>query len=476
MTSVHEIGALDLAAEYASGSLSPVEVVETYLERSSALGDGVGAFVRLTEDLAHRQARASEARWRAGQPLSPLDGVPVPIKDLHFVAGERAQLGSVAFDLVPEQDDNVVQALKDAGTICTGSTNTPEFGLPCYTEPDPSIAPPARTPWDRSRTAGGSSGGAAAAVATGLAPVAHGSDGGGSIRIPASCCGLVGLKTSRGRVSNGPLRDAVGDLPVSGPLGRSVNDVAALLDVMARAFPGDPYAAPAPASTFVSAAGSDPGRRRIGRYARPVISDSEVDREYLAAWEAASAALVRAGHVVEDIDPPFPVEAVAWFETVWSVLACLTPVAPEREDDLQPLTRWLRERGRAVGGVELAQAISMMRLLARLAQSASAGYDAVLTPALAMPPPEVGWFTEVDPADNFERQKQFTPFTAPYNVTGQPAIVVPWSMGSTGLPISVQLVARMYDESSLLSLGSQIEVLRPAANLWSELRPAYGWA
>jgi amidase len=476
VTSLHEIGALDLAAEYAAGSLSPVEAVDAYLERSAALGDGVGAFVRLTEDLAHRQARASEARWRDGRPLSPLDGVPVPIKDLHFVAGERAQLGSVAFDLVPEQDDNVVLALKDAGTICTGATNTPEFGLPCYTEPDPSIAAPARTPWDLSRTAGGSSGGAAAAVAAGLAPVAQGSDGGGSIRIPASCCGLVGLKTSRGRVSNGPLRDAVGDLPVNGPLGRNVADVAALLDVMARPFPGDPYAAPAPASTFLVAAGSDPGRLRIGRFARPVITDVVVDGEHLAAWESASAALDRAGHLVEDIDPPFPVEAVAWFETLWCVLACLTPIAPEREDDLQPLTRWLRERGRQVGGLELAQAISMIRLLARLAQAATDGYDAVLTPALALPPPAVGWFTEVDPADNFERQKQFTPFTAPYNVTGQPALAVPWSIGSTGLPISVQLVGRMYAESSLLSLGSQLEVLRPAADLWRTLRPAFGWS
>lgn len=274
-------------------------------------------------------------------------------------------MGSATYDITPFGDDHVVTRLKQGNVVMTGKTNTPEFGLPCYTEP--SVALPARTPWDLSRSAGGSSGGAAAAVAAGLAPVAHGSDGGGSVRIPASVCGLVGIKTSRGRTSTGPLRDPVGEFPVNGPLARTVRDAAALLDVMAGAFPDDPYPAPPllPGETFLKAAGREPGVLRIGRFRTPLIADADVHQDCIDAYDSASMLLEELGHVVEDFTPVFPDTMVGTFETIWSVLALLTPVDPAREGDLMPLTRYLRERGAKVSGLELAGAVSFARIISR---------------------------------------------------------------------------------------------------------------
>lgn len=245
MSALHDLTALEQADAIRTRTLSPVELAEHYLARTEALNDEVGAFITITPELALEQARAAEqAVMDSADPgeLPVLHGVVVPVKDLQFLGGVRCTMGSATYDITPFGDDHVVTRLKQGNVVMTGKTNTPEFGLPCYTEP--SVALPARTPWDLSRSAGGSSGGAAAAVAAGLAPVAHGSDGGGSVRIPASVCGLVGIKTSRGRTSTGPLRDPVGEFPVNGPLARTVRDAAALLDVMAGAFPDDPYPAP----------------------------------------------------------------------------------------------------------------------------------------------------------------------------------------------------------------------------------------
>ncbi|MCU0265788.1 MAG: amidase, partial [Actinomycetia bacterium] len=322
MSELHDLTALEQAAAVRRREVSPVELAEHYLARIDRLADDLGAFITVTPELALEQARAAEdAVRRADDPadLPVLHGLPVPVKDLNFVAGVRCTLGSLTYDLVPFGDDNVVQALRAGSLAFTGKTNTPEFGLPCYTEN--AVAPPARTPWDRSRSAGGSSGGAAAAVAGGLAPVAHGSDGGGSVRIPASVCGLVGIKPSRGRISNGPLRDPVGDLVTNGPLARTVADAAALLDVMAGPFPGDPYVALPlpPGETFLDHATRDPGRLRIGRYRTPVIASTEVHPECVAAFEESSQLLADLGHEVVDVDPPFGPELVPMFEVLWSV-------------------------------------------------------------------------------------------------------------------------------------------------------------
>ena len=472
MSELHDLSALQQGAAIAAGELSPVEITEHYLARTERLGAEVGAFITVTPELALEQARAAEAAVRdaaaSGAALPPLHGVVVPVKDIDFQAGVRCTMGSAVYDITPAGDDNLVTAMRASSLVMTGKTNTPEFGLPCYTEN--AVAPPARTPWDLSRSAGGSSGGAAAAVAAGLVAAAQGADGGGSIRIPASVCGLVGIKPSRGRVSNGPLRDPVGDIVCAGPLARTVADAAALLDVLAVPFPGDPYYAPGlpPGETFLAAARREPGRLRIGRYRTPVIVETDLDPEVVEGYERASALLESLGHDVEDVPPPFGPEVFASFEKLWGVLALLTPVMPDNEERLMPLTRWLREQGRGVSGIEVAGAVSFMRVVARAAMAATAGYDAVLTPSLAQLPVAVGAMRDDDdPAADFLAQKRFTPFTSPYNISGQPALSVPLHWTADDLPVGVQLVGRTGEEALLISLAAQLE----AADPWLERRP-----
>lgn len=473
MSELHDLTALEQAAAVRGGELSPVELVGHYLARIEALSDTVGAFVTVTAEAARRHARDAEARVTAApdrRDLPPLLGVPTAIKDLNAVAGVPMKLGSAAFaDLVPSWDDHVVRLLRAAGTISLGKTNTPEFGLPCYTEPDPSIAPPARSPYDLQRSAGGSSGGAAAAVAGGLVPVAQGSDGGGSIRIPASACGLVGLKTARGRVSSGPVGGDLSGLGVIGPLSRTVADAAALLDAMAVPQVGDPQWAPPlqGGETFLEHAGREPGRLRIGRYVDNVLG-APVAADCLAAWESASALMEAQGHTVDDVPvPPFG-ELFGSFVTVWCVGAAGTPVDPAREELLLPLTRWLRRRGQGISATEYAAALSSLQTAARTLIAATAAYDAVLTPTLAQPPALVGGLRDdADPHGDFGAQGRFTPYTAVYNLTGQPAISLPLHSDRNGLPIGVQLIGRPADEAGLLRLAAQLERAAP----WRDRHP-----
>lgn len=475
MAELHDLTALEAAAAVRAKEISPVELVDHALDRIEILDDRLGAFVTVTAESAREQARVAEAAVMAGEQLPPLHGVPTAIKDLNNVAGVPTQCGSaVMAGFVPDTDDYVVRLLREAGTISLGKTSTPEFGLPCYTETD--IGAPARTPWDTGRLAGGSSGGAGAAVAAGIVAIAQGSDGGGSIRIPASVCGLVGLKTSRGRVSRGPLDLDSTRLSVLGPLARTVRDAAAFLDAVAVAQPGDPDPlAPLPdGDSFLAWCERDPGRLRIGRYTdSPIIS--ELDPQVRAAWERASTLLAGLGHDIEDVAPPLPPEAVPAFELVWSVSAATIPVPPERESQLRPLTRWLRERGRRVAGPDFANALAELSVFSRRGLAAGAHLDAVLTPTLAMLPRPVGWFTAgADPATDFERQKQFTPYTAMYNMTGQPAISLPLYMSDEGLPIGMMLVGRPAGEAALLSLAAQLEAALPWADRHPEMWAAQG--
>ncbi|MGE5762521.1 MAG: amidase [Mycobacterium leprae] len=474
MGDVHDLTLLEQAAAIRRREVSPVELVEHYLARIERLDPRVGAFVTVTPDPARAAAREAERalldRAVDVDTLPPLHGVPLAIKDLNYTAGVRTTLGSSTYaEFVPMVDDFVVAVLRAAGTISVGKTNVPEFGLPCYTEPD--VAPPARTPWDLDRSAGGSSGGAGAAVAAGLVPAAQGSDGAGSIRIPASACGLVGLKPARGRISGGPLAANVTGLSVNGPLARTVRDAAALLDAMAGPMPGDPFWAPPPppGATFLAACERPPRALRIGRTRTPVVADTDLHPQVVAAWEAASGLLEELGHAVEDVPPAFTPDVVKRFETVWSVSATLTPVDPAEDFRLRPLTRWLRARGRAVSGPEFARALADMQLAARAAVAASAAYDAVLMPTLAAPPARVGELRDDgDPARDFANQKAFTPFTSVANVTGQPAVSLPLHWTADGLPVGVMLLGRPAGEAGLLSLAAQVEAARP----WHERRPA----
>ncbi len=469
MTQLHDLSALEQAAAVRSRQTSAADLVEHYAGRIAAHDSAVGAFVTLTLDAARAQAVEADQAVAAGEPLPPLHGVPIAIKDLNMVAGVPSKLGSKAFeDFVPPFSDFVVDKLRAAGTISLGKTNTPEFGLPCYSETD--VAPPARTPWDLSRSAGGSSGGAAAATAAGLVPFAQGSDGGGSVRIPSSVCGLFGIKVSRGRISRGPLQGDITGLSWDGPLARTVRDAAAMLDAMAGPMPGDPHWAPPPAQTFLSYADRPTGWLRIGRTREPVVAGADVHPDVIEAYDQASALLAELGHEVVDIDPPYDaVELTPSFEVLWSVSAAGVPVPPDRDHLLRPLTRWLRERGKATSATEFTAAMGQLQAATRRGIAATAQYDVLLMPTVAQPPVPVGWFSEIgDPAEEFERMKRFTPWTAVFNMTGQPAVNVPLHWSSAGLPIGIMLVGRPADEGTLISLSSQLEQARP----WRDRHPA----
>lgn len=469
MTQLHDLSALEQAAAVRRGETSALELVDHYAARIQRHDAAVGAFVTLTLDTARAQAKQADAAVAAGEDLPPLHGVPIGIKDLNLTAGVPTRLGSRLFeDFVPMLSDFVVDKLRTAGTISLGKTNTPEFGLPCYTEPD--VAPPARTPWDRTRSAGGSSGGAAAAVASGLLPFAQGSDGGGSIRIPASACGLFGLKPARGRISAGPIVGDISGLATNGPLTRTVRDAAAMLDAMAGPMPGDPHWAPPASQSFLSMCDQELGRLRIGRYCDNGLVGGALHPEVVAGFEAATALLTGLGHAVEDIACPFAPSLVPAFETVWAVSAAGVPADPAREGELRPLTRWLRQRGRAVSAVEYTAALAALQLASRTAITATFGYDVVLTPTLAQLPAPLGWFREAgDPRAEFDRMLGWTPFTAVYNTTGQPAVSVPLHHTADGLPVGVMLVGRPADEATLLRLSAQLEQARPGRDRHPDL-------
>jgi amidase len=476
VTDIHDLTVTELTAAIRAGEVSPVQVTDHYLDRIDRLNEQVGAFYTVTHDLAREQAAVAEqavSAWRRdGEPaggLPPLTGVPVPIKDLNQVAGVRMTLGSAVYaSHVPTEDDYVVAALRSAGIVITGKTATPEFGLPCYTET--TIGPPARTPWDLTRSAGGSSGGAGAAVAAGLAPAAQGSDGGGSIRIPASVCGLFGIKPTRGRISGGPLNPDLAGLSTNGPLARTVADAALLLDAMTGNYPGDMYTQPPlPAGeTFLGHASREPGRLKIARSLSVAVPGAEVHPDCVEAWEAASALLESLGHEVTDIEMPLGEDTVDPFITLWYAMATLVPVGPDQVGDLLPLTRYLRGAGLELKAADLMFAEAYLQAVTRGALAVFGRYDAILTPTVATPPVPVGYFDEVDPAENFERQKRFTPWTALYNCSGQPAVSVPLHWTPAGLPIGVMLAGRMGDEATLISLSAQLEPARP----WRDRRPA----
>ncbi|WP_344834950.1 amidase [Actinocorallia longicatena] len=470
MTEIHHLTALLLGAAVRRRELSPVEVLDYYLSRIEALNPQVGAYSHVPVDRAREQARRAEkilGETEDRASLPPLFGVPVPVKGLNMVNGLPTTFGSLAFDdLVGFADDHIVTLLEQSGNPHLGLTSTPEFGLPCYTENG--VSAPARTPWDLSRSAGGSSGGAAAAVSSGLAPVAQGSDGGGSIRIPASVCGLFGFKPSRGRVSQGPVMPDLFGLSASGPLARTVGDAAALLDVLTGHLPGDLYRAPAAPWSHAEAAARPPGRLRIARWAEPIVPGAVVHPDVMAAYEDASALLDGLGHEIVDVPPIGGPELVPIFETLWAAMSTASPVPPEREHLLMPLSRWLRERGARITATELLRAHADLQTAVRAALAVSDAYDALLTPTLAEPPAAIGYFHDQEPAENFERQKRFTPFTALSNVSGQPSMSVPLHWTEDDLPIGVMLSGRIGEDHVLISLAAQIEQAHP----WIQRRPS----
>jgi amidase len=462
MAELHELTALALWQELQSGRVSPRELTEHYLDRIEQSNPQLGAFVTVTREAA--LARADRVAAEVPR-TAPLWGLPIGDKDLWMRAGVRTGFGSrLMADFVPETSDEVVETLDAAGAISLGKTNAPEFGLPAYTES--LAAPPARNPWNPELGAGGSSGGAAVAVASGMLPFAPGSDGGGSIRIPAAACGLVGLKPSRGLVPSGSGIDSLAGLVVHGPLARTTADAALLLDGMIAKRDGRidhhytlraPYEDDGP---FLGTAVRGEGRFQLGVMTTSAWDDAYeivISPEARAALDAAVDAFAAMGHGIEETAlVPDPTYAPA-FRTIWQAGAARIPAEGDAEDLLEPLTKWLLNRGRALSARELSEALSALTAYERSMIAQLSSYDAVLTPALALTPRPVGWFDQDDGERNFEQQVQYTPYTSMLNVSGLPAIVLPIAQTDDGLPMGVQLIGRPGGERTLLSLAAQLE-------------------
>jgi amidase len=467
-------GAVELAAMVRAGEVSARELVELSLERIEELNPELNAFV----DVDGERALATAAEIGPGD-ARPFAGVPVAIKNNRAVSGLRLTYGCALMDrYVADYDHNVTRRLRDAGFVIVGTTTLPEYGILPVSEAR--VFGPTRNPWDLQRTPGGSSGGAAAAVAAGLVPVAHGNDGGGSIRIPAACTGLVGLKPARGRVSVAP---ELGDssLGIDGMLTRTVADTAAILDVLAGYEPGDATWAPPPSQPFVQAAAADPGRMRIAFSLQTPTPDAELDPICARGAEQAAELLRSLGHEVVEVDPPWRQEGLSeLFGVVFSSLIALSigysahvagKALPE-QDDMEPMSWAIFSMIRKLGTLEQQTAAIRLQAYARALVAWLESYDALLTPALAERPLPLGTLDTAaeNPMETFTRSGLFTPYTPVFNATGQPGISLPLYEGEDGLPLGVQIVGLPAGEERLLALATQLEAAQP----WADRRPPVG--
>jgi amidase len=453
------LSAVEQARLIRERQISSVELVELYLGRIERIDPQLNSFVTVCAEEALADARSADASTDD----APFRGVPTAIKDLSATAGIRTTFSSHAYaDYVPDFDSAVVRRIRDAGFVVVGKTNTPEFGTVAFTESDLNGA--TRNPWNTELTPGGSSGGAAAAVAAGLVPIAHGTDGGGSIRIPASCCGLFGLKPSRGRVSSAPFGSLEG-LSTAGSLARTVEDAAHFLDVLEGYEPGDPWWAPPPEKPFRVAFSEAPPRLRIAVTSVPPI-DTPVDPACVRALESAAAVLTDLGHDVREASPPWSEpDLFHRFITVWQLGPALHPVD---EGLMTALNRELVESARTTSAADYGRAVASLQLLARRIVSFWSDTDVVLTPTLALPPVPIGWQEAVDGAfEQLLRNTAFTPFTAVANLTGQPAMSLPLGWSDDELPIGVQAIGPPAGDALLLALAAQVEQARP----WADRRP-----
>jgi amidase len=463
----------ELAASVRTGDVSARELVEEALREIDRLNEELNAFVTLCDERA--LAEADEIQPGDSRPLA---GIPIAVKDLvALTEGVRTTMGMNAMeDWVPSQDSALVRRLRAAGAIVVGKTNTPEMGILPVTEP--ARFGPTRNPWDTSRTPGGSSGGSACAVAAGMVPLAHANDGGGSIRIPASCCGLVGLKPNRGRVSLAPeFSEFAGGVAVEGCVSRNVADTALVLDVISGYEPGDPYWTPPPSAPFADAVERTTGQLRVA-YTTASPNGVPVHDECAAAVVETAELLESLGHTVTEA-PPFTDERyVENFIKIWTA-----GVADEvhtygrlrgqalDQDKLEPLTREMVALADSWKAADYLAALDYLRQMARALVATWASLDVLLTPTVAQPPLPIGALAprEGEPAMAWlQNAAAWVPFTPVWNVTGQPAISLPLHQSPEGLPVGVQLVGPPAGEELLLSLAAQLESARP----WHERRPA----
>jgi amidase len=456
----------ELAALVRGGEISAREVVGAALRRIEDLDDRINAFIEVDAERALEAADAiqpGDERPFAGVPIAIKANVPVAGLCMNFaskfLAGHR-----------PGHSAYMVRRLRDAGFVVVGTTNLPEFGILPTTEPRHTGA--THNPWDTDRTPGGSSGGAAAAVAAGMLPVAHGNDGGGSIRIPAACCGLIGLKPSRGRVSRGPdLGESF--LSCDGVLTRTVAETAQVLDVLAGYEVGDATWAPRPVEPYAASVRRDPGRLRVAMTADNALG-VDVDPECVRGMHVAGELLASLGHEVEHAAPALPGgDALGLFVQAFGPAVSLgigygelLAGHPPGDDEIEPLSRAIYDLSQNITSVGYLAATAQLQALARGLVAFFAEYDLLLTPALAERPLRIGECNGLgeNPLADLERSGRFTPFTSLFNVTGQPAISVPVGFGDDGLPTAAQLVAKPLGEDTLLQVAAQMEAAlgRPA--------------
>jgi amidase len=473
-----ELARLDATAQadlVRTGEASPAELVEAAITRIEAANPELNAVIHTLFEEGLEAARGE-------LPDGPFKGVPFLLKDLGAAfAGQPLHMGMRYLkqrDFRAPVDTFLAQRFRAAGLVTIGKTNCPELGILPTTEPR--AYGPTRNPWDTERSAGGSSGGSAAAVAGGMVPIAHANDGGGSIRIPASNCGLVGLKPSRQRTSEGPLvGDIMSGLTCELAVSRSVRDVAAMLEAVHGPAPGDPYVAPPPTRPYTEEVGADPGKLRIALWTETIV-EQDADPEVVAGARAGAQALEGLGHTVEQPDmsmfqdlpviEPFLVRWAAGQAQVLDQLSMLGG-APITAEDVEPLTWALAEIGRRHHSGEYLAAVGQHQVLTRmLAGVHESGFDLLLTPTMGEPPPLLGSFddTGADPMDAFHRAFIDGCFTAAFNATGQPAISLPLHWSEAGLPIGVQLVAPLGREDLLLRVAAQLE----QAVAWADRIPS----
>lgn len=468
----------ELAGMVRSGEISSRELVQESVDRIDELNPQLNAFVDVFAD----EALAAAAAVSAGDER-PFAGVPIAVKNNRAIAGKRYTVAAEFMgEFVAGHDDNVVRRLKEAGFIIVGSTTLPEWGILPVT--DTRRFGTTRNPYDPERTPGGSSGGSAAAVASGMVPIAHANDGGGSTRIPAACVGLVGLKPQRGRISTAPIGG--GEFLVQdGVLTRTTRETALLLDVLAGYEPGDPAWAPDPDEPFAASAAREPGKLRIALTSQSPIEDGEVDADAVRSVRETGELLASLGHDVVEADPPWRQPGVlelftACFGPLVSLNIAFAEILTGREmteADTEPLS-WAIWRlcKDSISSVDAAGAQVQIGAFTRQVIGWMSEYDALVTPALAEAPVKHGVIDpqSEDPMGAFARSGTFTPYTALFNVSGQPAITLPLFDRSDGVatPLSVQLVGKPAQEGTLLALSAQLEAAQP----WAHRRPALATA
>jgi amidase len=452
------------------GEISPKELVEEAIARIETVNPKLDAVIRTRFDAARQEAEGD-------LPDGPFRGVPILFKDLGCtVEGEVTAfgLGPLRDLKIPVTSFLAAQFLA-AGFVPLGRTNVPELGTTVTTEPR--SFPPARNPWNTGHSTGGSSGGSAAAVASGMVAVAHANDGGGSIRIPASECGLVGLKPTRARVSQGPVTgEAWAGSTIDGCVARTVRDAAGVLDVISHPMPGDPYYAPPLPGPLAREVGADPGRLRIGVLDRPGVEGYLDDPECRAAVARAAALLESLGHHVEQSAPAAMLEQ-EFLRHFINIIAADTEATMQAfemllgrrigEDEIEPRNAAHRRAGQALSAPAYLQSRAWLGMWTRRMADWWTGHDLLLTPTLGAPPPELGWFTADGPEQEERRIASFIPYTAQFNMTGQPAISLPLHWTPGGLPVGVQLVAAYGREDLLVRVASQLEQAAP----WADRHP-----